>query len=135
MNNIDKLLERQKEVNKKCGFELNYDGLILGYYAEVGELCSIIALYEGFKKPKPKDLQKYGGWDLAKETGAVVYESDSDNGYKNYDIFSNTNPSNTIISEILFSNSIPIKVTNANWITKPIKGWISRLKSKVRPRN
>lgn len=89
MNNIDKLPERQKEVNAKCGFELNYDGLILGYHAEVGELCSVIALYESFKKPKPKDLEKFGGWDFAKKTGAVVYESDSDNGYKNYDISCN----------------------------------------------
>jgi hypothetical protein len=63
MNNIDKLLERQREVNEKCVFKLDYNGLILGYYAEVGKLCSVVALYEGFKKPKPSDLEKFGRWD------------------------------------------------------------------------
>ena len=59
---IKKLIERQLFVNEKCGFELNPDGLYLGYFAEVGELSSVIALYKGIKKPKPKDLEKYGGW-------------------------------------------------------------------------
>lgn len=66
---INKLIERQIEVNKKCGFKLDLNGLYLGYFAEVGELSSIIALYEGFKKPKPKDLEKFPNWkpDLLKE--------------------------------------------------------------------
>lgn len=59
---INKLKERQLEVNKLCGFKLDLDGLYLGYFAEVGELSSALALYLGFKKPKPKDLEKFGGW-------------------------------------------------------------------------
>lgn len=59
---INKLKARQLEVNKLCGFKLDLDGLYLGYFAEVGELSSALALYLGFKKPKPEDLKKFGGW-------------------------------------------------------------------------
>jgi NTP pyrophosphatase (non-canonical NTP hydrolase) len=60
--NFIKLAERQQFINKECGFELNPNGLLLGFYAELGELASAIALYKGWKKPKPSDLKKFGDW-------------------------------------------------------------------------
>jgi NTP pyrophosphatase (non-canonical NTP hydrolase) len=67
--NFIELEKRQAFINKECGFELNQKGLLLGFYAELGELASAIALYKGWKKPKPSDLDKFPNWesDLLKE--------------------------------------------------------------------
>ena len=65
------LIEKQKEVNEKCGFQTdNLDGLILGLISEVGELASVVALKEGLKKPKPKESALTG--NISEELADVL---------------------------------------------------------------
>lgn len=67
---MNELIDKQKDINAACGFKSdNLKGLALGLQSELGELSSLIALQAGIKKPKPKDLSKFGRWTYRTAAG------------------------------------------------------------------